>query len=324
MKLLQIIKPGQAEWADAPIPEPEPNEVLVKVSGISTCPHWDIHMMNGEPMFPGMKLNYPLTPGQPGHEMTGEVVAVGADVKSLSVGTRVAAWRDRGLKVTQGCYAQYVAFDAEGLLPVSAEIASAEIASLELAMCVQVSFDQLAPLDLIRGKRFGVGGLGPAGLIAAQMAKAYGAAEVVGIDPLPERRELALRLGVDTVVAPDKEDFPAERFDSNALDAAIDATGLKASIEFLMARTSRAVAIFGVLRETIDFTADYWRGGFALFGYGSHNRFAAERALQLIEQKQISLAPLISQKLPFTRYAEGVNLLRTRRAVKILFEPWSE
>ncbi len=322
MKILQIFAPGQVEWQDAPIPQPGAGEVLVKVAAVTTCPHWDLHLMSGEPMFPGVPLPYPYTPGQPGHEMTGEVAAVGAGVTAFAVGDRVAAWRDAGAK-RQGCYAQYVPCLAENLLKIPDHIAPEAVASLELAMCVQVSFDQLARLDGVRDKRIGISGLGPAGLIAVQMAKAYGAREVVAIDPLPERRALAVALGATVALAPDPSAFlPVNG--TMALDTALDCTGLKKSIEFLIAHTQSVVAIFGVLREEVAFGWDQWRRGFKLLGYEPHNRAAAEQALQLIGSGQLRLTPLTTHSLPLTRYAEGVELLRTKQAIKIRFLPWAE
>lgn len=322
MKILQIVAPGQVEWKDAPIPEPGPGEVLVRIEAVTTCPHWDLHLMNGEPMFPGASIAYPYTPGQPGHEAMGEVVAVGPGGRDLTVGTRVAAWRDAGHH-RQGCYAQYGLFVADHLLAIPAGMPAAKVASLELAMCVQVSFGQLARLNAIEGKRFGVSGLGPAGLIAVQMARAYGAREVVAFDPLSPRRRLAVSLGADVVLPPDDSLPPGRRGDA-ALDAAIDCTGLKVSIEYLMARTRRAVAIFGVLRETVEFKAEYWSDGFTLMGYEPHNRDAAVRALALISGGQVDLEPLVTHTLPFTRYTEGIELLRTKEAIKICFLPWEE
>ncbi|MCB0116105.1 MAG: zinc-binding dehydrogenase, partial [Caldilineaceae bacterium] len=216
-----------------------------------------------------------------------------------------------------------VVMAAEHLLKVPADIDPAAVTSLELAMCVQVSFDQLRRLDAVDGKRVGVSGLGPAGLIAVQMARAYGASEVVGIDPLAKRRALALQLGVDRVIAPDDPSLPAGRLTVTALDAAIDCTGLKPSIEYLMARTNEVVTIFGVLREEVAFTRTHLRGGFMLMGYTGHNRQAAERALRLVLDGKLNLAPLATHCLPFTRYAEGVDLLRRKEAVKIRFDPWA-
>jgi threonine dehydrogenase-like Zn-dependent dehydrogenase len=319
MRVLQIVRPGEAEWTEAPVPQPGLGEVLVKVLGVTTCPHWDIHLMDGDPMFPGAELEYPLTPGQPGHEMVGDVIEIGPGVESPVVGDRVAAWRDRGTKVSQGCYGQYVAFDADCLLVVPRDLEVDAIASLELAMCVHVTFDQLAKFGGVRGKRVGVAGLGPAGLIAVQMARSYGASQVVGIDPLPGRRQTALELGAHETATADEAEFPPGRQDPLGLDVAIDATGLKPAIEFLVDRTREVVAIFGVLRETIELTAARTRGGFALMGYAAHNLGAAERALALIESGDVQLAPLVTHRLPLSQYAEGVALLRAREATKILF-----
>lgn len=323
MKLLQIMAPGAVVWRDAPIPQPAAGEVLVKVAAITTCPHWDLHLMSGEPMFPGVPLPYPYTPGQPGHEMTGEVVALGPAVTELTVGDRVAAWRDAGAR-RQGCYAQYVAFQVENLLKIPPELPADAAASLELAMCVQVSFNQLQKVDAVRGKRLGISGLGPAGLVAVQMARAYGAAQVIAIDPLPARRTLARELGADDVLAPDATAWASKGDDPYALDSALDCTGLKVSIEFLMEQTKEVVALFGVLRENVAFGWDHWRRGLKLFGYERHNRAAAEQALQLIVQGQLDLAPLATHSLPLQRYAEGVELLRSKAAIKVRFLPWAE
>ena len=326
MKALQIVAPGRAEWLDTPIPEPKAGEVLVKVLGVTTCPHWDLHLMSGVPMFPGRELSYPYTVGQPGHEAVGEVVALGAGVTGPAVGTMVSCWRDAGHD-RQGCYAQYVPMEVDNVIEVPEVLRRggldpATVAPLELAMCVQSSFDRLSQLDAVEVERFGVSGLGPAGLVAVQMAKAYGARQVVAIDPLPERRELASQLGTDVVVGPDSAAFPAGRGGPDAVDASIDCTGLKVSIEFLMDRTKTAVAIFGVLRETLEFGARHWSGGFALLGYSGHYREAAQQALQLVTDGELQLAPLVTHSMPFSRYAEGVELLRTKQAVKICFLPW--
>jgi threonine dehydrogenase-like Zn-dependent dehydrogenase len=318
MVTLQINAPGQAEFNTVPIPQPGSGQVLVRIDGITTCPHWDLHLMSGEPMFPGRPLPYPYAPGQPGHEAVGVVAALGAGVDGPPVGTRVAAWRDQGHD-RPGCYAQFNLFDAPNIIPVPEQLPVAAIAPLELAMCIQVSFDQLARLDAVQGKRFGVSGLGPAGLIAVQMACAYGAAEVVAIDPLTERRQLAQTLGADVALAPEELAATA----AHRLEAGIDCTGLPVSLEALMAHTTQAISVFGVLREPARFGFQQWGGGLALLGYGRHNRDAAQRALALVTAGKLNLAPLVTHTLPLTRYTDGVDLLRRREAIKVAFLPWA-
>lgn len=319
MKILQIKEPGRAIWTDIDIPKPGKGEILIKVTGVTTCPHWDMHILGGKPMFPGMKLEYPYLLGQPGHEAVGEVVDLGEDVSLLKIGDRVAAWRDTG-KPRQGFYAQYNTFHEDDLLKVPRHLKDEEIASLELAMCVEVSFQQLAVLGGVKGRRLGISGLGPAGLLGVQMARAHGAAEVVGIDPMPERRDLAHELGAHLVLDPAHDEWPASRSDG-AMDDSIDMTGLPISIEYLMERTKRAVALFGVLREEVRFTSRQMFGpGLILMGYSDHNRKAAETALQMIGEGQLKLAPLITQKMSFNDYGKGIDLLQQKKAIKILFE----
>ncbi len=323
MKILQIESPGRAIWKEAPIPVPAADEVLVRIAGITTCPQWDLHLFEGRPMFPGVPLTYPYLPGQPGHEAVGVVEALGANVTTLRVGTRVAVWRDTGRR-PQGCYAQFNVLRAADLLEVPATLPVAAIAALELAMCVEVSFQQLALLGGIRGRRLGLSGLGPAGLVAVQLARAHGAAEIVGLDPVRERRELARILGADTTLAPDEIAWSPSRSADTALDDAIDLTGAPPAIEFLMDRTRRCVTLFGVLREDVRFTTRHLFGpGLALMGYGEHNRAAAETALRFITEDKLRLAPLVTHTLPLTGYAEGVELLRRKEAIKVLFDPWA-
>lgn len=314
MMQLQILEPGKAVWKEAPKPEPGEGEALVRVKGVSTCPQWDLHIMQGEPMFPGMELTYPYWPGQPGHEMTGIVEALGEDAIGFAVGTPVAVWRDAG-PYRPGAYGEYACIPTENLLPVPIALTPAQIAPLELAMCVQVSFDQLEPFGDISDARLGLTGMGPAGLIAVQIGKAMGC-HVVAYDPLASRRALAEELGADECLDPDEESR-TNRF----LDLGIDLTGSVAAIQFLIERTRRAVTLFGVLRDHVGFGPSHWYGGFSLLGYGEHNIDSARSALNHVINGSLKLDPLITHRMHFTEYEQGVELLARKEAIKVLFTP---
>ena len=90
-----------------------------------------------------------------------------------------------------------------------------------------------------------------------------------------------------------------------------------------MDRTRRSVALFGVLREEVRFGSRHLFGpGLQLMGYGEHNRAAAETALRFIVEGRLRLAPLITATLPFTHYANAIELLQRKEAIKVLFDPW--
>src|SRR5690606_29702831 len=96
MNVLQIDEPGRAVWREVPLPHPRRGEVLVKISGVTTCPHWDLHIMSGRAMFEDRPLSFPYVPGEPGHEAVGEIAGIGENVLGFQVGMRVVAWRDPG------------------------------------------------------------------------------------------------------------------------------------------------------------------------------------------------------------------------------------
>jgi threonine dehydrogenase-like Zn-dependent dehydrogenase len=325
MKVLQVTAPREFAILDLPIPEPGPGEVLLRVEAVTTCPQWDLHLRRNEPMFVGHRFDYPYPPGQPGHEATGEVAAVGEGVTEWKTGDRASAWRDPGHHVP-GCYAQYVVKKAEDLIRVPPGLPPEATAPLELAMCVGAVFLMLNEMNAVQGRRFGVCGLGPAGLIAAQMAKAEGAAEVISFDFSPDRRETALAVGADAAFDPRSAEaearFPA-RPNRPALDCAVDCVGAKASVEFTMDRTADVVALFGVQREEYAFGIRHY-SGLRLCGYKGHSRAAAEYAAGLIESGSLDLAPLSTRHLPLERYGEGIDLLEAQRAIKICFRPWLE
>ena len=323
MKSLQVGEGRAFAILDVPTPEPGPGEVLLRVDAVTTCPQWDLHLRHNEPMFVGHQFTYPYTPGQPGHEATGEIAAVGEGVTSVVVGDRVSAWRDVGHHVP-GCYAQYVVHREENVIRVPAGLPPEATASVELAMCVGATFLMLRSMNIFENKRIGIGGLGPAGLIAAQMARAEGAAQVIGFDLSEARREYACVHAVDIAFDPRDaalgEMLPA-RPGSPKLDSAVDCVGAKASVEFLMDRVRDVVALFGVQREDYTYKPHH-NFGLRLCGYPGHSREAAEYAVGLIERGKLNLAPLVTHHLPLERYAEGIDLLERQEAIKVCFHPW--
>jgi threonine dehydrogenase-like Zn-dependent dehydrogenase len=88
-----------------------------------------------------------------------------------------------------------------------------------------------------------------------------------------------------------------------------------------MHRTVDVVALFGVLRDNVNFGFTHWCRGLHLVGYGSQNKGADETALSHIVAGNLKLDPLITTTLPLDRYAEGVTLLREQKAIKVCFIP---
>lgn len=321
MKALQVTDPGKFKIIDVPKPKPGPGQVLLKVEAVATCPQWDLHLRHNEPMFIGHTFNYPYTVGQPGHEATGDIVEIGPGVESVAVGDRVSAWRDQGHQV-QGCYAQYVVHQEVNVIKVPKEMTPEAVVSVELAMCLGTVFLMLKEMNSLADRVVGITGLGPAGLIAAQMARAEGAKEVIGFDLLPERRAFAKKNGVDRVYDPDEHPF-ASRPGKPEIETAVDCVGARKSVEFIMNLTSDVVALFGVQREDYTFSPMHYNG-LRLCGYKGHSRQSAEYAVELIKRGKLNLAMLISHNLPLEDYNQGIELLEKQQATKVCFWPWRD
>jgi threonine dehydrogenase-like Zn-dependent dehydrogenase len=324
MKVLQIVRPGEIELIDLPVPEPGPGQVLVKIEAITTCPHWDMHILGGQQMLPGLALNYPYTPGQPGHEACGEIAAVGSGVYDLQVGQRVCVWRDPGHHLP-GCYAEYVVKDTHDVLPIPATGKAEHWAPLELAMCVSAHIMLAGKLDLLAQKRVAVFGLGPAGLLFTQFAAAAGATEVIGIDPLAERRALALQLGASHAYAPDSDEALAlpPRNQPDSIDTAFDCVGHPAPVQRAMDLASKLVVLFAVQRQPYTFQPHHW-GRLILAGAQPHTREAAIYARDRIAAGKVTMAPLVTTTLPLSEYLHGVELLRSQQALKVAFLPGAD
>src|SRR5215467_8329251 len=117
MKAIQIKQTGGPEvldYVDLPIPEPKPNEAIVKIAAIGVN-FIDTYQREGR-----YKLPLPFIAGQ---EAAGIVGAVGADVKSVKPGDRVAFCS------VQGSYAEYAAVPADRLVSIPQGVGEREAAA---------------------------------------------------------------------------------------------------------------------------------------------------------------------------------------------------
>jgi alcohol dehydrogenase, propanol-preferring len=197
---------------DVPIPDPGPDEVLVRIEASGLC-HTDIHAAHGD---------WPVKPAPPfipGHEGIGHVERIGSAVTNRSVGDRVAiAWlgyacghcrycvggwetlcesqHNSGYSVN-GAFAEYAVVRAGFASPVPDSISSRDAAPLTCAGVTTykaIKVARVAPAETVAV--FGVGGLGHLALQYARIAGAF----VVGVDIEDSKLAMATELGADHVV----------------------------------------------------------------------------------------------------------------------------
>jgi NADPH2:quinone reductase len=209
--------PEVMELAEVPIPQPKPNGAVVKVTaaGVNSI---DVQFRDGM-----MKMPLPFIPGQEG---AGVVTAVGPQTKIVKVGDRVA-WSG-----TLGSYAEYVAAEAEHLVPVPAGVTDQQ-ASAVMMQGLTAHYLVNDAHKLKAGETALVhAAAGGVGMLLVQLAHAVGA-RVIGTVSSDEKVPLAREAGADEVIVFTKQDFEAEvkrLTDGKGVEVVYDGVG-KATFE---------------------------------------------------------------------------------------------
>ena len=262
-----VFLPGNstADIRELPDPEPGPGQVLLAMRASTICGS-DIRAIYREHVQGDPAEMYRNVVA--GHEPAGEVVAVGPGAARLSVGDRVCVYHISGCGQCDDCVRGYqiscssprrAAYGwqrdgghADLILAEERDcIVLPDFVTFLDGACVACGFGT-AYEGLVRAQVSGrdalaVVGLGPVGLAAGLLGGRLGAVPRVGLDPSPERRELALRLrAVDAAFAPEEVDAARVATDGGA-HVAIDCSGSEAgrSAAIALVRQRGRVVLIG-------------------------------------------------------------------------------
>jgi len=203
MKAAYIEKTGPPEailWGDLPQPQPNSNQVLVRVEAVDVNPI-DTYVRSGAVAMP-LPLPYIV-----GCDLAGTVEKVGASVTSFSPGDRV--WgSNQGLLGRQGTFAEYAAVDQEWLYPTPPDVPSHHAVALALTG-ITAHLGLVDHAHLHAGEvLFVQGGSGGVGSAVVQIAKAIGA-RVVTTAGSPEKLAICRDLGADLAINYKTDDVSA-------------------------------------------------------------------------------------------------------------------
>jgi D-arabinitol dehydrogenase (NADP+) len=333
MKAARIIAPGDAVVTDMPMPSPASHDVLIKVYAAGIC-GTDLHIFKGE-----YEAQYPLIPG---HEFSGEVVAVGEQVERFRVGDRVTADPNvpcnrcsrcqrnepnqcknlQAIGVTRdGAFAEYVIAPESNVFSIN-NISHEAAALIEPLACVVWG---LKRVQVQPGDAALVFGAGPMGCLLVQALKHSGTSRIVVTDVVPWRLELAGQLGAtETVLADENQAHLLTAIEPDGYDIVTDATGIPSVIQGLpiYARPRGKIWIFGVAprHTTVSIEPyDIFRKDLSIIGSFAVNR-TFPQSIALIENGAIQVAPLISHRLPLDDFCLGLEIAeRDPKRVKVQF-----
>lgn len=240
MRAAVLEEPGRIVVHERDVPAPGPGDVLVGVTSVGVCgsdTHYFRHGRIGD-----FVVDAPLVLG---HEAAGTIVAVGDGVSPARIGQRVSIEPQRpdpsstetrrgdynlcphmqfyATPPIDGALCDYVTIGADFAHPVPDSV-SDDAAALCEPLSVGIAAVRKARISA--GSRVLITGAGPIGIVTAQVARAFGATQIVVTDLDATRRETARTFGATDVLDPTAADLTGL-----AVDAYIDASGAPVAVD---------------------------------------------------------------------------------------------
>lgn len=322
MKVITVPRFGGPEvltYEDAPYLPLGPTEARIRVA-LAGVNYGDVVLRSGN------AFDVPR-PYVPGIEAAGIVEEVGAEVRDLAIGARVAAPLFTTGRLNGG-YASEVVFEAERLVPLPDAISWEAAVALQLqGISASLVFDQVPASGRSVLVHAAAGG---SGSLMIQLARARGAACVVATASTNEKRELARQLGADVVVDYTESSWPERVLAATGgrgVDVIIDSVGgeiRRQSFDALAA--GGTLVLFGYSSEIADnasagIDAATLRGLFfkgqtvtstlrTTFGAPSFVRQIMQRLFELVQDGSLRLLP--GRTFPLERAADAHFALVSR------------
>jgi D-arabinitol dehydrogenase (NADP+) len=338
MKAIVYDAPRQFKYKEVPEPEIQSDDVLVRIDACGLC-GTDLHIHEGE-----FAPNFPLIPG---HEFTGEIVALGGSVKGLSQKQRVVGNSNescgkcfycmrgdfllclnlQAYGVTQdGGFAQYLRIKADRIFPIG-NLTSREAVMVEPSACAVHGMEVLA---MKPGSDVLLFGAGPTGQVLAQLLKLNGAGRLVVAAPPGPKLELAGRLAADEIVPmdrknPDKHRNRLRELNPTGFDYIVEATGsafvCEDALQFV--RRGGTLLVYGVYpeSETVRFNPfDLFRREITIKGsFAQIDAFP--RALSYLESGKIKVNEIVTDEFALEDWAKVLEHAWARKGIKIAVIP---
>lgn len=341
MLAFQLHGPGDLRPVQLPRPVPGDGEVVVAMRRAGICGsdmHYFTHGRVGRFV--------PKRPFVLGHEIAGEVVALGRGTDRALLGARVAIDPARPCGQCRHClagrsnlclnmrflgsascdphldggFAEALAIPARNCHVLPDQVSWAEAALVEpLSVCLH-ALGRAGPLI---GRAVLVTGGGTIGQLTALLARAAGAAPIIVTDPDGFARDMALRLGADAALDPARPDIAEAAAAHAPISVAFEASGAPAALTQAIALVERGATIvqIGTLPAEVTLPAnDIMARELTLAGsFRFANAFGP--VLQLLQTRRIDVSPVISRVEPLSRTAAAMAVAVARdRVIKVQIE----
>ena len=339
MKALVKSKAETGLWMEhVPVPEPGPNDVLIKVTKSAIC-GTDVHIWNWD-QWAQKTIPVPMVVG---HEFVGVIAEIGSAVTRYHVGERVSgeghivcgkcrncrAGRGHLCRNTlgvgvhrPGSFAEYVCIPEYNVVAIPDEVPD-EVAAIfdpfGNAVHTALSFD-------VVGEDVLVTGAGPIGIMGAMVAKRSGARKVVITDINPVRLALAEKMGIDYVVDASKENLSdvMKRIGmTEGFDVGLEMSGAAPAFRDMIDKMNNGgkIAILGI--APTGFEIDWNKVIFKMLNLkGIYGREMFETWYKMIAfvQGGLDLSPIITHRIGIDDFRDGFEAMRSGNSGKVVMD----
>lgn len=344
MKAAVFVEKGKIALREKAIPEVGPLDALIRITTTTIC-GTDVHIFKGE---------YPVEKGLTvGHEPVGVIERLGSAVEGYQEGQRVIAGAitpsghsyaclcgcgsqdgpgtRHGFKASggwkfgntiDGCQAEYVLVrDAiANLSPIPEGLTDEQVLMCPDIMSTGFSGVERGGIKI--GDTVVVFALGPIGLCAVAGAKLMGATNIIGVDTVPARLDVAKALGVDHAVdfkAGDPVKQIMDLTDGRGADAAIECLGTQGTFESALRvlRPGGTLSSLGVYSSDLRIPLDAYASGLGDISIistlcpGGKERM--RRLMDVVASGRADLKPLVTHRFKLDQIEEAYDLFSHQR-----------
>jgi alcohol dehydrogenase len=354
MRAAMFIEPGRIILGEKPVPEPGPLDALIRITLTTIC-GTDVHILKGE---------YPVQSGLTvGHEPVGVIEKLGPAVEGYTVGQRVIAGAITPSGTSNaslcGVHSQCGGSHGHGWKPIGGwrfgntidgaqadfllvPDAMANLSPIpdgltdeQVLMCPDIMSTGIGGAESGRiriGDQVAVFAQGPIGLCATAGARLMGATTIIAVDRLPERLEMAKRMGADHVVDFGKTDPVAEIMKltgGRGVDVSIEALGQQATFEAALRvlRPGGTLSSLGVYSSDLTIPLDAFAAGL-----GDHRivttlcpggKERMRRLMEVVASKRVDTASLVTHHFSLYDIETAYDLFAHQRdgVLKVAIKP---
>ena len=344
MRAVTFQAPGEVRVDERPEPElAAATDAIVRVEATGVCGS-DLHIYHGRV---GVEPGFTI-----GHEFVGELIAAGDGVTEVAVGDKVlgcyctACGRcffcrrgdfhkcDAGrvfghgkvLGSLQGAQADQVLVPNANLTLRRVPEGMSSDAALFAGDVMGTGFHAIDSAGLEPGDTAVVLGLGPVGLCAVQAARAAGAAQVLAVDSVAERLEMARSFGAQAVhlTEDDPRDAVKRATEGRGADVVVDAVGHPDAFDMAcrMARKAGRVSATGVYAERMEVHMGViWIKALEIHTGHANVIAHVDRVLAMMSAGVLDPTPLVTHHMSLDEAPDAYAAYDRREALKIVMTP---